>query len=205
MLGLPCRVEGAMQVCGEACEVVESGDLQTGSSSPGSTEPDCSTGAEMSSVLRLLRSGRPFRGSEPILLVLALFSLIDGVRFTFEINFEKVDLSAVSVVSFDSFSWIWITWASCTWAWGWVDHVGVITLPRLSSVLGWGWWMMGGLFGFVGEGRMIWSLKTARRPFSRGGLKGSASFSVLVASMEDWDTPVEGALAISEAAFGVAF
>lgn len=51
---------------------------------------------------------------------------------------------------------------------------------------------------------MIWSLNTALRALSLGGLKGSASFSKLVARIEDWDTPVEGAFAISEAALGVA-
>jgi len=44
---------------------------------------------------------------------------------------------------------------------------------------------MGGVFGEVGEGRMIWSLNTARRALSFGGLNGSDSFSVLVARMED--------------------
>lgn len=51
---------------------------------------------------------------------------------------------------------------------------------------------------------MIWSLNTALRALSLGGLKGSASFSKLVARIEDCDTPVEGALAIREAALGVA-
>lgn len=63
--------------------------------------------------------------------------------------------------------------------------MGVITLPRASSVAGWGWWIMGGVFGEVGEGKMIWSLNTARRALSFGGLNGSDSFSVLVARMED--------------------
>ena len=47
------------------------------------------------------------------------------------------------------------------------------------------WWIMGGVFGEVGDGRMIWSLNTARRALSFGGLNGSDSFSVLVARMED--------------------
>lgn len=64
--------------------------------------------------------------------------------------------------------------------------------------------MIGGLLGLVGEGRMIWSLNTALRALSLGGLKGSVSFSKLVARIEDCDTPVEGALAIREAALGVA-
>ena len=67
----------------------------------------------MSNVLRLLLSGRPLRGSDPVLLLLELFSLTDGVRFTFEINFDSVDLSEESVESLDpSFSSIWQTWAS---------------------------------------------------------------------------------------------
>ena len=64
----------------------------------------------MSNVLRLLLSGRPLRGSDPVLLLLELFSLTDGVRFTFEINFESVDLSEESVASFEpSFSSMWQT------------------------------------------------------------------------------------------------
>ena len=63
--------------------------------------------------------------------------------------------------------------------------------------------MMGGLLGLVGLGRVIGSQNIALRPFSRGGLNGSDSFS-FEASIEDWETPVEGALAMSEAAFGVA-
>ena len=52
---------------------------------------------------------------------------------------------------------------------------------------------------------MIWSLNTALLALSRGGLKGSDSFSKLVARMEDCETPVEGAFAIKEAALGVVF
>ena len=67
----------------------------------------------MSNVLRLLLSGRPFRGSDPVLLLLPLFSLTDGVRFTFEINFDSVDLSEESVESLDpSFSSMWQICAS---------------------------------------------------------------------------------------------
>lgn len=51
---------------------------------------------------------------------------------------------------------------------------------------------------------MIWSLNTARLALSLGGLKGSDSLSKFVARIEDCDTPVEGALAIREAALGVA-
>ena len=68
--------------------------------------------------------------------------------------------------------------------------------------------------GLVGLGRVIGSQKTARRPFSRGGLKGSGSAnpvppaplppSPLLDKIEDWETPVEGARAIREAALGVA-
>ena len=72
---------------------------------------------------------------------------------------------------------------------------------HISTSLGWGWCMIGGLFGEVGEGRMIWSLKTARLD----GFQGPVSFSLLVARMEEWDTPVEGALAIWQAALGVVF
>ena len=128
MLGLPCLGEGltslgrrlgAMHVCGEDEVEEESGDLQTGRSSPGSTDPDWSTGAEMSNVLKLLLSGRPFRGRDPVLLLLELFSLTDGVRFTFEINFDRVDLSEESVESLDpSFSSMCQIWASWTTACG---------------------------------------------------------------------------------------
>ena len=68
--------------------------------------------------------------------------------------------------------------------------------------------------GLVGLGRVIGSQKTARRPFSRGGLKGFGSAnpvppaplppSPLLDKIEDWETPVEGARAIREAALGVA-
>ena len=212
MLGLPWHwagltslVEGAVLVVGEEVAVEESGERHTGRSSQGSVDTDWRTGAEMSRVLRLLRSDRPFLGKDPVLLLLELFSLTDGVRLTFEISFDKVDLSPESVESFPPpFSSMWHTWTSCTWAWGCVDQVGVITFPRGSSVEGWGWWMMGGVLGLVGEGRMIWSLNTALLALSLGGLKGSASFSVLVARMEDWETPVEGAFAIRDAALGVA-
>ena len=122
MLGLPCLGDGltslasrlgAVQVCGEEEVEEESGDRQTGRRSPCSTEPDCSTVADMSRVLRLLRSGRPFRGSDPVLLLLEVFSLTDGVLFTFEINLESVDLSAESVESLDpSFSSMWQTCTS---------------------------------------------------------------------------------------------
>lgn len=47
-----------------------------------------------------------------------------------------------------------------------------------------GWWIIGGLLGLVGLGRVIGSQKTARRPLSFGGLKGSDSFS-LPDSIED--------------------
>jgi len=63
--------------------------------------------------------------------------------------------------------------------------------------------MMGGLLGLVGLGRVIGSQNMALRPLSRGGLNGSDSFS-LVARIEDCETPVEGAFAISKAALGVA-
>ena len=58
--------------------------------------------------------------------------------------------------------------------------------------------------GLVGLGRVRVSLNTARRPRSRGGLKGSGSSLSLVARMEECDTPVLGALAIRLAALGVA-
>ena len=64
--------------------------------------------------------------------------------------------------------------------------------------------MMGGMLGLVGLGRVRVSLNTARRPRSRGGLKGSGSSLSLVARMEECDTPVLGALAIRLAALGVA-
>ena len=58
--------------------------------------------------------------------------------------------------------------------------------------------------GLVGLGSVRVSLNTARRPRSRGGLKGSGSSLSLVARMEECDTPVLGALAIRLAALGVA-
>lgn len=88
---------------------------------------------------------------------------------------------------------------------GSTDQVGVIILPTVASEAGrLGWWMMGGLLGLVGLGRVIGSQKMARLPFSLGGLKGSASLFSLVARIEDWLTPVDGAFAIREAALGVA-
>jgi len=84
--------------------------------------------------------------------------------------------------------------------------VGVITLPRLSASLGAeGMWIMGGMLGLVGLGRVRLSLNTARLALSRGGLKGSGSIFSLAERIEDWDTPVLGALAIRLAALGVAF
>lgn len=56
----------------------------------------------------------------------------------------------------------------------------------------------------MGLGRVIGSQNTARLALSRGGLKGSLSFS-LVARIDDCDTPVDGALAIRDAALGVVF
>ena len=91
----------------------------------------------------------------------------------------------------------------------WVDQVGVISLAWAGAGSGEvslaGWWMMGGMLGLVGLGRVRVSLNTARRPRSRGGLKGSGSSLSLVARMEECDTPVLGALAIRLAALGVAF
>lgn len=83
---------------------------------------------------------------------------------------------------------------------GWmVDQVGVTVVVLASSLLEVveGWWMMGGMLGEVGEGRVSLSLNTARLALSLPG-----SFSLL--RMEDWDTPVLGAFAIRLAALGVA-
>ena len=89
-----------------------------------------------------------------------------------------------------------------------MDQVGVISLAWAGAGSGEvslaGWWMMGGMLGLVGLGRVRVSLNTARRPRSRGGLKGSGSSLSLVARMEECDTPVLGALAIRLAALGVA-
>ena len=91
-----------------------------------------------------------------------------------------------------------------------MDQVGVMSLAWAGAGAGSGevslagWWMMGGMLGLVGLGRVRVSLNTARRPRSRGGLKGSGSSLSLVARMEECDTPVLGALAIRLAALGVA-
>ena len=64
---------------------------------------------------------------------------------------------------------------------GWkVDQVGVTVVVLASSLLEVveGWWMMGGMFGEVGEGRVSLSLNTARLALSLAG-----SFSLL--RMED--------------------
>ena len=62
---------------------------------------------------------------------------------------------------------------------GWmVDQVGVTVVVLASSLVVLGWWMMGGMLGEVGEGRVSLSLNTARLALSRPG-----SFSLL--RMED--------------------
>ena len=59
-----------------------------------------------------------------------------------------------------------------------MDQVGVTVVTELTgraaSSLLLGWWMMGGMLGEVGEGRVSLSLNTARRALSRPG-----SFSLL--------------------------
>ena len=82
--------------------------------------------------------------------------------------------------------------------------MGVISFPKGSSLAGTGWWIIGGMLGLVGLGRVRLSLNIARLPRSRGGLKGSGSVFSFVAKIDDCDTPVDGALAIRFAAFGVA-
>jgi len=79
--------------------MAESGDRHTGRRSLCSTDPDWSTGEEMSRVLRLLRSWRPFFVKEPVLLL--PFSFKDGVRFTFEISLENVDFPESSLPSLE--------------------------------------------------------------------------------------------------------
>ena len=64
--------------------------------------------------------------------------------------------------------------------------------------------MMGGMLGLVGLGRVRLSLNMALLPRSLGGLQGSGSAFSLLERIEDCDTPVDGALAIRLAAFGVA-
>ena len=81
--------------------------------------------------------------------------------------------------------------------------MGVISFPKGSSLAGTGWWIIGGMLGLVGLGRVRLSLNIARLPRSRGGLKGSGSVFSFV-KIDDCDTPVDGALAIRFAAFGVA-
>ena len=64
--------------------------------------------------------------------------------------------------------------------------------------------MMGGMLGLVGLGRVRLSLNMALLPRSRAGLETSTSAFSLLDKMEDWDTPVDGALAMRLAALGVA-
>jgi len=148
---------------------------------------------------RLFLSSFPalgLRGSVELLFLLSFSLLVflsaalrDGVRLTLDIKREKLDFSGgftedLSVWSVPDLpgivqNWTWSAALGCT------DQVGVIIFPILASWVGrCGWWMMGGLFGLVGLGRVIGSQNIARRPFSLGGLKGSDSFS-LVARMDD--------------------
>lgn len=60
-----------------------------------------------------------------------------------------------------------------------------------------GWWMIGGVFGFVGEGRVIGSQKTT--PF-----EPRFSFFSAFDKMELWEIPVEGAREMRDCAEGVA-
>ena len=63
---------------------------------------------------------------------------------------------------------------------------------------------MGGMLGLVGLGRVRLSLNMALLPRSRAGLETLTSAFSLLDKMEDWDTPVDGALAMRLAALGVA-
>ena len=62
---------------------------------------------------------------------------------------------------------------------GWLDQVGVMVLcDVIASSLVVGWWMMGGMLGEVGDGKVSLSLNTALLALSLAG-----SFSLL--RMED--------------------
>ena len=142
----------------------------------------CRMGAEISRFLMLLLSGFAFLGSELSLpafspSLLGSFSAAAaalGALFTPEISLLRPELSGLVLV----FSrWQRVAWVATGAGWM-VDQVGVTVVVLASSLVMLGWWMMGGMLGEVGEGRVSLSLNTARLALSRPG-----SFSLL--RMED--------------------
>ena len=137
----------------------------------------------------LLLSGLAFLGSDFSFSASLLCSLSAretlGVLLTLEMSLLRPEVSGLAIV---------VTVAVVARGGGWLDQVGVTVLTSSLVV---GWWMMGGMLGEVGEGRVSLSLNTALLALSRPG-----SFSLL--RIEDWETPVEGALAMRLAALGVA-
>ena len=149
----------------------------------------CRIGAEISRFLRLLLSGFAFLGSELSLAALSpslptSFSATLGVLFTPEISLVRPEVSGL-VLLFSR--WQRVAWVATGAGWM-VDQVGVTVVVLASSlvvevvevleVVEVGWWMIGGILGEVGEGRVSLSLNTARLALSLPG-----SFSLL--RMED--------------------
>lgn len=155
-----------------------SGDRETGTRLALCSMSFCRIGLEISRFLMLLLSGLAFLGSE---LNLPCFSfstsLLDslsatetlGVLFTLEMSLLRPEVSGLVLVS------RWQMVAVVAVGGGWLDQVGVTVLASSLVV---GWWMMGGMLGEVGEGRVSLSLNTARLALSLAG-----SFSLL--RMED--------------------
>ena len=87
--------------------------------------------------------------------------------------------------------------------------VVVAVAPRVTSAapdgelepLNGGWWMIGGVLGLVGLGRVMGSQKTTPRDVRS---LNSRSALLFPARIELWETPVDGAFEISEAAEDVA-
>lgn len=157
--GLPClgdpslvvpEVEGARVDCWLVSEHTESGDLHTGNKSVLCSTSVCNIGFEISRFRRLLRSILDFLGKELYFAGLS-FSLLpplsatvsEGVRLTLEMSLEIPDLSTVSWLTFSFLTSAFVllgessmrqTCGCAATAGGCVDHVGVIILPRFSSV-----------------------------------------------------------------------
>ena len=135
-------------------ELMESGDLQTGTRLDLCSMSFCRIGLEISRFLMLALSGFCFLGNELNFPPCFSFSLTpppslsatdsEGVLLTFEISLEKLDLSlpgsglvlslftSDKVLLFDSSMRQTCAWVA-TGA-GWLDQVGVISLPTGSSL-----------------------------------------------------------------------
>ena len=144
-------------------------------------------GAEISRFLMLLLSGLAFLGSE---LSFPAFSPSFSVPppapaaavelellFLFTPEISLLRPVAVSGLVLLVSRWQRVAWVATGAGWM-VDQVGVTVVVLASSLVVLGWWMMGGMLGEVGEGRVSLSLNTARLALSRPG-----SFSLL--RMED--------------------